>query len=78
MSFVQDAINQKNNLIYTNAKQAKIFAEETGVDTLVIAIGTARGIYPRWIKPELVYLLRKIKEEVNIPLVLYGAAFFQI
>ena len=43
MSLVQDAINQKNNLIYTNAKQAKIFVEEIGVDTLVIAIGTAHG-----------------------------------
>lgn len=64
-----------SEIIYTDPKQAKIFVEETGVDTLAIAIGTAHGIYPKWMKPELkLDLLREIKEEVNIPLVLHGGS----
>src|SRR5690606_2329977 len=30
---------------FTDPKEAKIFAEETGVDYLAIAVGTAHGVY---------------------------------
>ena len=49
--------------------------EETGVDCLAIAIGTAHGLYPKGFKPELkLDLLKEIKAKVNVPLVLHGGS----
>ncbi|SKA14303.1 fructose-bisphosphate aldolase, class II [Pilibacter termitis] len=60
---------------YTDANDAKIFVEQTGVDTLAIAIGTAHGIYPKGFKPELkMDILEAIKEKIEIPLVLHGGS----
>lgn len=62
-------------ITYTDVDQAKDFVERTGVDTLAVAIGTAHGIYPKDVKPQLqLDLLKKISEEVNIPLVLHGGS----
>jgi fructose-bisphosphate aldolase class II len=62
-------------IIYTEPDDAVTFVEETGVDTLAIAIGTCHGIYPAWMKPELkLDLLEKIKVKVSIPLVLHGGS----
>ena len=62
-------------IIYTEPDDAVAFVEETGVDTLAIAIGTCHGIYPAWMKPELkLDLLEKIKAKVSIPLVLHGGS----
>lgn len=64
-----------NEIIYTDPKLAKDFVEKTGVDTLAIAIGTAHGIYPKGMKPELkLDLLKEIRETVNVPLVLHGGS----
>ena len=64
-----------NEIIYTNPKLAKDFVEKTGVDTLAIAIGTAHGIYPKGMKPELkLDLLKEIRETVDVPLVLHGGS----
>jgi fructose-bisphosphate aldolase class II len=57
----------------TSPSEAKIFAEETGVDSLAIAIGTAHGKYKG--VPKLDFeRLEEIKNVVNIPLVLHGAS----
>jgi fructose-bisphosphate aldolase, class II len=62
-------------IIYTKPDDAVRFVEETGVDTLAIAIGTAHGIYPKDFKPELkLELLSEIKSKVTIPLVLHGGS----
>ncbi len=62
-------------IIYTEPDDAVRFVEETGVDSLAIAIGTCHGIYPSWMKPELkLDLLQQIKSKVNIPLVLHGGS----
>ncbi|MEV8251816.1 ketose-bisphosphate aldolase [Microbacterium sp. NPDC076768] len=62
-------------IIYTNAADAVRFVEETGVDSLAIAIGTSHGLYPAEKNPELRHdLLEEIKAAVGIPLVLHGGS----
>lgn len=64
-----------DNIIYTNPEDAVRFVEETGCDALAIAIGTAHGIYPAGMKPELRQdLLSEIKGKVSVPLVLHGGS----
>ncbi|MDF2510718.1 MAG: fructose-bisphosphate aldolase [Herbinix sp.] len=70
-----DAEGGTEEIIYTKPDDAVRFVEETGVDTLAIAIGTAHGIYPKDFKPELkLDLLSEIKSKVSIPLVLHGGS----
>ncbi|MDQ0644663.1 ketose-bisphosphate aldolase [Microbacterium murale] len=62
-------------IIYTNPADAVRFVEETGVDSLAIAIGTSHGLYPAEKNPELRHdLLEEIKSAVGIPLVLHGGS----
>ncbi len=57
----------------TDPDDAKVFAEETGIDALAVAIGNAHGNYP--VAPTLAFdVLEKINENVNIPLVLHGGS----
>lgn len=64
-----------DEIIYTKPEDAVTFVRETGVDTLAIAIGTAHGIYPEGMKPELKQdLLSEIKSKVSVPLVLHGGS----
>ena len=60
---------------YTRPEDAKRFVDETGVDTLAIAIGTAHGIYPKGFDPHLrIDILEEICRVVDIPLVLHGGS----
>jgi fructose-bisphosphate aldolase, class II len=62
-------------IVYTDPDDAVQFVNETGVDSLAIAIGTCHGIYPAWMKPEIkLDLQEKIKAKVSIPLVLHGGS----
>ncbi len=55
----------------TSPGQAKLFAEETGVDALAIAIGNAHGNYKE--TPHLRFdILEKVHSLVSVPLVLHG------
>lgn len=55
----------------TSPEQAKLFAEETKVDALAIAIGNAHGNYKE--EPKLRFdILEKVHELVKTPLVLHG------
>ncbi|WP_133622714.1 ketose-bisphosphate aldolase [Erwinia sp. LJJL01] len=64
-----------SKVIYTDPAQAEDFVARTGVDTLAVAIGTAHGIYPKDLKPELqMHILREISQRVTIPLVLHGGS----
>lgn len=62
-------------VIYTKPEEAKQFIQDTGIDTFAVAIGTAHGIYPKDMKPELrIDILKDITKEVSVPLVLHGGS----
>ena len=62
-------------MIYTDPDQAADFVNRTGIDTLAVAIGTAHGIYPSDMKPELrLDILQTLKDSLDIPLVLHGGS----
>lgn len=57
----------------TDPQEARRFVEQTGVDSLAVAIGTAHGLYTK--RPKIDFQrLAEIREVVNIPLVLHGAS----
>ena len=57
----------------TDPKQAKYFVDQTGVDALAVAIGTAHGAYKK--KPKLDFeRLSEIRKIVDVPLVLHGGS----
>ena len=58
---------------FTDPDEAVRFVEETNVDSLAIAVGTAHGVYKG--EPKLDFdRIKIIKERVNIPLVLHGSS----
>lgn len=58
---------------FTDPLEAKRFVEETGVDYLAVAVGTAHGVYKG--EPKLDYdRIKAIREVVDIPLVLHGSS----
>lgn len=64
-----------SEIIYTNPKVAQAFIEQTGVDSLAIAIGTAHGIYPKEVEPKLrLDILEEIEKLTELPLVLHGGS----
>ena len=56
---------------FTEPLEAKLFVEETGVDALAVAIGTAHGFYKQEPKLDL-RRLEQINEITNAALVLHG------
>lgn len=57
----------------TDPKQAKEFVAESGVDFLAVTIGNVHGKY--YGKPQLDFdRLKKIRQQIQIPLVLHGAS----
>jgi len=71
---VEDSAKSSEHL--ANPEEAKLFAEETGVDALAIAIGTSHGAYKFSGEPnlrlEIVKQMRKLLPKT--PLVLHGAS----
>ncbi|RDV84532.1 class II fructose-1,6-bisphosphate aldolase [Ammonifex thiophilus] len=58
---------------FTDPDEAAYFVEQTGVDALAVAIGTAHGPY-RW-EPKLDFeRLSQIAAKVKVPLVLHGSS----
>lgn len=58
---------------YTNPQQAKEYVEETKIDALAIAVGTAHGAYK--LKPKLDFeRISEISNTIDIPLVLHGGS----
>ena len=63
----------EKNATFTDPKEAKRFADETNVDSLAIAVGTAHGLYKG--EPKLDFdRIKIIKEMTNMPLVLHGSS----
>lgn len=61
--------------IYTTVEEAAAFAEQTGVDSLAVSIGTVHGIYKNLEKPKLNFeRLHELSQNVSIPLVLHGGS----
>lgn len=61
------------DLAFTRPDQAKRFVEETGVDALAVAVGSAHGFYDR--EPELdLDLLERIHRVTPASLVLHGGS----
>jgi len=59
--------------MYTEPEDAKRFVEDTKIDALAASFGTAHGFYKT--KPKLDFdRIKKIKELVNIPLVMHGGS----
>ena len=57
----------------TEPSEVSEFIEETGIDALAVVIGNAHGVYKD--KPKLDFdRLRKIKDNIKIPLVLHGGS----
>lgn len=57
----------------TDPDDAVVYARETGIDALAVAIGNAHGNYP--VAPTLAFdVLEKIHEKEDIPLVLHGGS----
>ena len=63
------------NIIYTDPEQAKHFVEETNIDSLAIAIGTAHGLYPKDRTPKLnIEFLKELNQQIDKPFVLHGGS----
>lgn len=59
--------------IYTDPETAKDFAEQTGIDAIACAFGTAHGIYLK--QPKLDFdRLEKINSLVSVPIVMHGGS----
>lgn len=59
--------------MFTQPEQARIFVEETGIDALAVAIGSAHGFYKE--APQLQFqLLSEIHASVQAILVLHGSS----
>lgn len=64
-----------SEILFTDPAQAERFVNETGVDTLAVAIGTSHGLYPAGMQPKLdIERLQEIHQRINIPLVLHGGS----
>jgi ketose-bisphosphate aldolase len=59
-------------LPYTDPADAERYVDETGVDALAIAVGTAHGIYSA--APEISFAtIEQVRRRVPVPLVLHGS-----
>lgn len=68
-----DLVVDYKNAKYTDPASAVEFIKRTGIDSLAVAIGTAHGLYKG--KPKLdLERLKRIRDIVDIPLVLHGAS----
>ncbi|WP_318615614.1 tagatose-bisphosphate aldolase subunit GatY [Sporosarcina sp. YIM B06819] len=68
-----DLIVEASDAAYTDPDTVQEFVERTGIDSLAVAIGTGHGVYET--VPNLDFdRLEKIKNLVDIPLVLHGAS----
>jgi fructose-bisphosphate aldolase class II len=72
---VEERTVEEKDAILTDPETAKEFVEQTGVDTLAVAIGTSHGAYKFKSEAKLdIERLRIISQKVSIPLVLHGAS----
>lgn len=69
----ESGVGGTDESIYTDPEMAKKFSEETGIDALACAFGTAHGLYLK--QPKLDFdRLAKIKSLVKVPIVMHGGS----
>lgn len=68
--------DEKDESIYTKPEDAKRFKEETDVDCLAIAVGTAHGEYPKGFIPHINFdRIREVKKATGgMPIALHGGS----
>ena len=68
--------DDRDTSLYTRPEDAVYFAEQTGVDCLAVAIGTAHGKYPKDFVPKINFeLLKEIKAATGgMPIALHGGS----
>ncbi|MBR3972775.1 MAG: ketose-bisphosphate aldolase [Oscillospiraceae bacterium] len=73
---VDSAEGGADTIIYTDVANAVQMINESGIDTLAIAIGTSHGLYPADMKPLLnIERLDELKEALpEVPMVLHGGS----
>ncbi|MFQ6091779.1 MAG: class II fructose-1,6-bisphosphate aldolase [bacterium] len=73
---VEDQVSvSQREAVLTDPDEAVRFVQETGCDTLAVAIGTSHGAYKFKGEPKLDFeRLEKIAQRVEVPLVLHGAS----
>lgn len=68
-----DLVVDDKDSAFTDPDAAREYVERTGIDSLAVAIGSAHGMYKG--EPKLDFdRLAKIRDKVDIPLVLHGAS----
>lgn len=68
-----DKYDQAGNTVFTVPAEAAKFVEETGVDTLAVAVGTSHGVYKG--EPVLNFeLMEELHKTVPAPLVIHGGS----
>lgn len=68
-----DLVVDAADALFTDPDSAVTFIQQTGIDSLAVAIGTAHGMYKN--EPRLDFdRLHKIRQKTEIPLVLHGAS----
>lgn len=66
-------LGQDQNMVYTQPEEAKVFVEETGINALAIAVGSAHGFYKETPKLQL-NLIAEINAATPAALVLHGSS----
>lgn len=70
----ENAISHLGEAIYTLAEEAKAYIERTHVDFLAVSIGTTHGRQPNRSTKLDFKRLKRINDELGIPLVLHGGS----
>ncbi len=73
LGYIAKLGQEKDGSGFTQPKEAKLFVEETGVNALAVAIGTAHGFYDKEPKLDL-ERLSEIAEITDAALVLHGGS----
>ena len=73
VGFADNEVDQDDLDLYTKTEVAARFCEESGCDSVAIAIGTAHGFYKKTPKLDL-QRLRDINAATDTPLVLHGGS----
>ena len=74
---IEDAVNVSDaDAAFTKPEEVQEFVEQTGVDSLAIAIGTSHGAYKFKSKPRLRFdILEEVQKKLpGFPIVLHGAS----
>jgi len=73
LGYVAKLGESQSKRVFTEPSEAKLFVDETGVDTLAVAIGSVHGFYEGAPMIDL-ERLKEIRYATPVPLVLHGAS----